>query len=192
MDAKERKVKGALMVALAMMVRSMKDLDWLERGGLTQADMNLIREGILSSRWYDATAWERMGIAVFKLIGNSQPENAYQFGYGILAETLLKVYKGPLRIEEPIALLTKIATLYGTVWYNFGSAEFESKKNSGIFKITHPDGVPIPECFVPMSRGFLKRLTEESEGKKVIVICMEDGLANFKNLTTLTLSISWE
>lgn len=192
MDTKERKVKGALLVALAMLIKNMKNFDWMGQASLTQNDMDLIQIGILSSKWYDAEIWERMGLAVYKVVGQNKPENAYQFGHGILAETLLRVYKGPLQIEDPATLLGKIASLYGDKWYNFGIANFEAKGNGGIFKVQHPDGIPIPECFVPMSRGFFTRLTEESEGKNVKVICLEEGLSHTQKLKELTLKISWE
>jgi hypothetical protein len=190
---KERKAKGAMLVALAMIIKSMKEIDWVSQTDLTQNDLDLIqKQGILSSNYYDAALWERMGMAVFKVVGKSQPENASQFGYGILAETILRVYKGPLQISDPAELLAKIASLYGSAWYTFGTAEFETKDNGGIFRIKHPNGIPMPECFVPMSRGFLKRLAEASEGKNVKVICQEEGLSHMQKLTVLTLKISWE
>jgi hypothetical protein len=185
------KAKGAMLVALAMMINNLKNLDW-KSVGLSEQDLSIIRQGIISSRWYDRYLWERMGMAVFRLVGQGKPESAFAFGHGVLAETLLKIYQGPLTIDDPRDILRKFAIFYGSTWYNFGSAEFKSNEKGGVFSVIHPDGIPIPECFVPMIRGVLSRLVENNHGMNVKVECDEEDRIRKEKLTRIEIKLSWD
>jgi hypothetical protein len=188
-----KKAKGAMMVALAMIVNNTKQLDWAGLGGLTEADLKMVHQGIISSQWYDAALWARLGWAVFKVVGQGKAENAFVFGEGLLAESLLKVYRGPLVIEDPKEILSKIANLYGSVWYDFGKAQFvPASGKSGDFVISHPEGIPIPECFVPMVRGVLSRFIKENGGKNVRATCLEEQKVGKEKLFKLTVNLAWD
>jgi hypothetical protein len=190
-STKEHKAKGAMMVALAMLINSTKNLDWA-KAGLSEADLQIIHNGIISSRWYERALWERMSLAVYRLVGQSKPENAFVFGHGLLAETLLKIYQGPLAIDDPREILGKFAIFYGSTWYNFGKAEFKSTEKGGVFSVIHEDGIPIPECFVPMIRGVLSRLVEANHGRNVKAEGGEQHQINRQKFTQLNIELSWE
>jgi len=191
-SGKEQKVKGALMVGLAMVIKGSKDIDWLGQTRLTAQDLELIRKGIMSSIWYDKSLYERMGEAVYKVVGKSQPEGAYQFGHGIVAETLLKVYRGPLVSNEPKELFAKFAELYGTAWFNYGKAEFTPTSQGGILKVTDPDGLPFGQGFLAMLKGVFARMVKENQGKNVTIECPEEKLPAGQKITSATLNIRWE
>jgi len=190
-NTKDHKAKGAMMVALAIMINGMKNLDWI-KAGLSEAELQIIHNGIISSRWYDRALWERMSLAVYRLVGQGKPENAFVFGHGLLADTLLKIYQGPLAIDDPREILGKFAIFYGSTWYNFGKAEFKSLSKGGMFTVVHEDGIPIPECFVPMIRGVLSRLVEENHGKNVKAECGEEYQIISQKLTKLNIELSWD
>jgi hypothetical protein len=191
-SGKEQKVKGALMVGLAMVIKAGKDIDWLAMTRLTAQDLQLINRGIMSSLWYDRELYERMGEAVYKMIGHNQPEGAFQFGHGIVAETLLKVYRGPLVSSDPKGLLAKFAELYGTAWFNFGKAEFTATPEGGVFKVTDPGGLPFGKGFLCMLKGVFARLVKENQGENVIIDCPEEKLPEGQKITSAVLNIRWE
>ena len=96
-------------------------------------------------------------------------------------------------IEDPKEILTKVANLYGSSWYNFGKAQFLPAGNKGgEYIISHPDGIPIAECFVPMVRGVLTRFIKENGGKNVRAVCPEEPKAGKEKLFKLTVNLSWE
>jgi len=186
------KVKGALLVPLAMVIRDKKIIDWPGQTELTEADMKVIRSGIMSSTWYDLDFYERMGWAVYKMIGHDRPEGAFQFGYGLVAEIFLRVYRGPLNSKDPREILSEFARLYGTAWYNRGRGEFTPTENGGVFRIHDEDGVPLLRAFLPMLKGIIARLVKESIGKNVTIECGEENLPEMQKVAKCTLFISWE
>jgi len=188
----EQKVKGALLIPLAMVIRSQKELDWEGKTELTAQDIKLIKKGILASAWYDQKLWERMGNAVWKLVGNGTAEGAYVFGYGIVAKGLLNIYGSKIAKDDPGRILGQFASMYQGTFYTSGSAEFQPTAEGGIFKVSHLEGIPIQECFVPFLRGFLTKIVEENKGENVRVECPEEALVNSQKLSSLTYQMSWE
>ena len=190
--SKQPKVKGALLVGLAMVINSSRDLDWSKEPGLTAQDLALISKGIFASQWYERNLYERMGSAVYKLIGKNQPENAVMFGKGLMYETLIKVYRGPLLSGEPKEILSKFAVFYGTTWFNFGRAEFTPSSKGGIFHIYDPEGVPFGDGFGAMISGVFSRLVSETKGENVKVETEIKRSPGTGKITELILNITWD
>jgi hypothetical protein len=188
---KGHRVKGALLVALATVINASKDVNWSKETVLTEEDLSQIKKGVLAYNWYDRGLWERMSIAVWKLVGKGIAESAYIFGKGMLADTMLKVYQGPLIQKDIREMLRTFAHFYGTVWFNFGSEEFEVTDEGNVLKTIHHDGIPIRECFIPMVKGVVTRMVETNGGINVRVECDEERLADSQKLTTLTLRVYW-
>jgi len=188
---KEKKVKGAITISLALIINARKDIDWQKEAGLTDQELRLIKKGILASAWYDQELWEKMTLGVWKLVGKGTPEGAYQFGYGLVAKTLLNIYHGALAKDDPAAILARLASLYNRTFFTSGTAEFEPTKEGGIFRISHPEGIPGQECYVAFIRGFLAKIVQENKGEKVRVECPEEALVNSQKLSSLTYQIYW-
>lgn len=184
--------KGPLLIPLALVINNLKDLNWVGETGLGEDDIKLIRKGVLASRWYPRELMERMALAVFKLVGKNQAQAAAQFGQGVMAETLLKIYRGPLVVNSPVEILTKFASFYSGTWFNTGKAEFVRKDNGGVFQIDDRDGIPCQVCFVPMMRGVFTRLVAENQGRNVRVDAVQETLVHSQRLFALTLNIYWE
>ena len=189
---KELMAKGPLLIPLALIINNTKHLNWTQGTDLSEADVKLIRKGILSSQWYERSLMERMALAVFKLVGKELPESAFQFGYGVMCETLLKIYRSPLTSNDPREIISKFANFYSGTWFNTGKAEFTPEGKGGVFKIEDPDGIPCPKAFVPMMRGVFSRLVKENGGQNVKVVAVEEPLVSKKKIYTLTLNMSWE
>jgi len=190
--AKMPKVKGALLVGLAMVIKASRDLDWSGETGLTPQDLDTISKGIFASQWYDRNLYEKMGAAVYKLIGKNQPESAFMFGKGVMYDTLVKVYRGPLLSNDPREILTKFALFYGTNWFNFGRAEFTPTPKGGIFHIHDPEGVPFEDGFGSMISGVFSRLVSETRGQNVKIETEKKVSAGTRKTTELILNITWD
>jgi len=186
------KAKGALLIPLALIINSVKNVDWKSAAGLTDEDLQRIRKGILASQWYERELLERMAVAVFKVIGQSKPENAYQFGFGVMAETLLKIYRGPFTEGNPEELLNKFSQFWNGTWFNSGRIEFSMTDQGALSKLTDPNGIICPVCFVPMLRGIVMRLMKENGLKNGKVEIPEEALVHKEKLTTLTIKISYD
>jgi len=189
---KELLAKGPLLIPQAMIINNLRDLNWVGETELTEEDLQIIRKGILASRWYPRGLMERMSLAVFKLVGNNQPESAFSFGKGVMAETLLKIYRGPLVVNNPTDIAIKFAAFYNGTWFNSGKAEFKPGARGGVFKINDEEGIPCQACLVPMMRGVCTRLIIENQGGNVRVEAMEEPLVNSQKLYALTFNIYWE
>lgn len=191
-NAKDLKAKGALLVPLAVIINNMKGVNWAAEGNLSEEEMRSIRKGILASQWYPRDLLERMGMAVYNVAGGGKAEGGFQFGQGIMAEKLLKIYRNPLTENSPKEILMKFASFYNGTWFNGGHAEFTLADRGGVFSIRDQDGIPCQVCFVPMMRGVFTRLVQENGGKNVKVEAVEEPLILKEKINTLTLNIYWE
>jgi len=191
-SAKTQKVKGALLVGMAMVINSSRNLNWSRETELTPQDLDLIGKGIFSSQWYERKLYERMGVAVYKLLGKNQPENAFAFGKGVMYDTLVKVYRGPLLSQDPKDILAKFAELYGTAWFNFGRAEFTPTEKGGLFHVFDPEGIPFYDGFAAMLRGVFYRLVQESKGQNIKIETEKKHMPGTGRTVELILNLTWD
>jgi hypothetical protein len=171
----DRQVKGTFLIALAMIINHRKDWDWTKHTPLTSQDLNLIRDRILPSTWYEMGLFERMGEATFKMVGKNRPEAAYEFGENIMWQNLVKVYGNSLIKNDPAQALARFANLYQGIFFNTGAAEFKRESSGGIFRITDPLGIPSPESFIPMLKSLLKKIAAENQAQNILVTCPEEN-----------------
>jgi len=186
------KVKGALLVPLAKIINGMRDINWVAETDVTEEDMKKIKEGILSSGWYDLSLLERMGSAAYKISGKGKPEGAFLFGYGMVVQTLFEIYKSPLMKNDPSEILTRFMNLYRGTWFNNGKAEMEVTENEAIERFIQPIQALRHTYFAYMLKGVLTKLVEEGGGKNVQVKLEEEKLLDTEKLTQLTYHITWE
>jgi len=189
---KEIQAKGALLVPLALIINSVKGVDWVVEVNLTAEELLMIRKGIFASKWYDRDLMERMALGVFKVVSKNQPEGAYQFGFGIMAETLLKIYRSSFMAAKPEEMLNKFVMLWNGTWFNSGKVEFSLTGKGSLVKMSDPAGIPCQTAFVPMMRGIVMRLLKENGVQNPGVTITEEPLVNQQKLFTLTLNISWD
>lgn len=187
----ERKVKGTLVIALAMIVNDRKNLDWKGQTKLTDKDLALIKDRILASGWYDIDFYDRLGSAVFKLAGNSRSEGAYQFGDGIMWAILSKTYASSLVRNNPGQGLKTFAVLFKGNFFNTGNAEYKDTDTGGVFKISDPFGIPTPESFVPMIKALLSRIARENGARGVKVDCEQESQVGSGQLNEANYKLSW-
>jgi len=191
-EAHERKVKGTLVIALAMIINHRKDIDWVKDGNISEIDLKRVQERILASNWYETDFYERLGSAVFRLVGKSRPEGAYEFGEGIMWQILKRVYGANLLRNDPKDGLARFAGLYNGIFFNTQQAEFKSTPEGGIFKISDPYGFPTQESFVPMIKSLLAKIVRENNVENISVVCEEESQLISKKLNSATYRISWK
>jgi len=187
----ERKVKGTLVIALAMIVNDRKKMDWKSQTTLTDKDLALIKDRILPSGWYDIEFYDRLGSAVFKVAGNNRPEGAYQFGDGIMWNILSKTYANSLVRNSPGQGIKTFAVLFKGNFFNTASAEYQDSETGGVFKISDPLGIPTQESFVPMIKALLSRIARENGAKGVRVDCEQESKLGSEKLTEVNYKITW-
>jgi len=188
---KEPKAKGALLVPLALIINGLRNVDWTAQSGLTGEELQMIRRGVLASHWYPRPLMEKMAMAVFTVAGAGKTESAYQFGYGLLAENLLKLYRG-LKETTAEERLIKFALLWNGTWFNTGTAKSRPTPTGGLTTITDENGIPCQICFVPMMRGAVMRVMEANGLKNGQVSIDEEPLVNKQKLTTMTIHMTWD
>jgi hypothetical protein len=188
----ERKVKGTLVIALAMIVNDRKNLDWKGQTLLTDKDLAIIKDRIMASSWYDIGFYERLGSAVFKLVGGGRPEGAYQFGEGIMWNILVKIYASSLLKNDPSRALAGFSMLYKGIFFNTGSSEYKAGEAGGVFKISDPLGIPTQESFVPMVKSLLAKIVLENGARNVKVECEQENVLKTEKLKSVNYKISWD
>jgi len=187
----ERKVKGTLVIALAMIVNDRKSLDWKGQTLLRDKDLAIIKDRILASSWYDIGFYERLGSAVFKLAGRDRPEGAYQFGEGIMWEVLVKIYSSSLLKNDASRALSGFSMLYKGIFFNTGSSEYKPGEAGGVFKVSDPLGIPTQESFVPMVKALVSKIARENGARNVKVECEQEKVLKTEKLKSVSYKISW-
>ncbi len=91
----ERKVKGALFLNLIKIIKNAGDLPWEDH--LTRDDMDHVRNMVIPSEWYPADMYERIGMAVWKLVGGGTPEGARAYGALVMNQLLEGIYGSQLK-----------------------------------------------------------------------------------------------
>jgi hypothetical protein len=112
------KVKGTWMVDLVKLLRAAKDKDFSKY--LTKEDFVVLNSKILPSQWYPFETYKRLGLAVFKVIGNSQLTASRAFGRMNMAN-LLKIYGNIMIPGDPAATVEKFAALAGNFFQGIGT-----------------------------------------------------------------------
>ena len=193
-----RKVKGAFIIPLAMIINSRKHVDWVKYGGLTPEDMALVKDYILASNWYDMDFFIRISSAVFRLVGNNSPEGAREFGQGIMWDTLAKIYGLSLLRNDPISALRKFAILYNGIFFNTGVVDFsydEQPSSDGIckavFRIFDPEGIPVPEFFIQLMKSLLEKILQENNAEKIVVRYDGENQLEGQKVYSAIFNLSW-
>jgi hypothetical protein len=185
----QRKVKGALIAPLAMMINHRKDLDWKQGTELTDQDLKRVKEGILPSVWYDLEFLERVVKAVTKVIANDDPKLIFEFGKSLMAQTMLKTYRAPLARKDPGELLARAVSLFSGMLFNSVQAELQPLERGWLFRLSDPEGLPIQKMLVPAFRGVLVGVIQVYQLGEFQVDCEEESSLASKTLTSATFRI---
>ncbi len=122
----EGKVKGALLIDYVRIIRANKDMPWDEY--LKEGDMTLVNGQVIPSTWYPLDAFERIGYAIFMLLGKGDLKVAKAFGALTMQETFHKIYQNVIfKDQDPVSVLNKFVVLRKQ-FIKFSDPELESLK----------------------------------------------------------------
>ncbi len=103
-------IKGVLLVDFARIYHANRNLPWEKY--LTEGDLELVQGKIMPSSWYPFSVLERIGYAVFMLVGKGDLKNAWAFGAFTMHDTYRKIYQNVLFDKiDPAEVIKKFIVL---------------------------------------------------------------------------------
>ena len=170
-------VKGTLLMDYVRMLRSAKGKNWSQ--WLTPADLEIIQSKILPSQWYPYETMQRIGLAIFKELANSDLNLVRAFGK-FMARNLAKVYQQVIIAGDPISSVEKIVAIQRTLFKDTGSGGriIERSEKRFTFEITAEAGINQPEAAAAaghQTAGVLEGIIELAGGKNVKTEIREKG-----------------
>lgn len=188
----EDKVKGILLMDPVRFIRANKDLPWEEY--LTREDMELVKGNILPSTWYPFDVFERVGYAVFMLIGKGDFNLAKAFGAFTVQETYKKVYENLLFNEkDPLSLLKKFLAMRKQ-FFRFKDPDFEFREMEVIeenrvrIRSRAPGVSKYLEAYAHHLAGSFEKLLEMAGANEVQVKILE---IQSESIPATVIDITW-
>ena len=183
----DRKVKGTMLVDMVRMIRATKDREWDEY--LTPEDWKIVMETILPSSWYPLELYQKLGVAVFRVLAGGDTEITRLRGKTRGKELFEDVYRNIVSKKDPMAALSKFVNIYGNL-FNFSSLKFEQAggKHALVKHDYDPDDPGnVPYCYLLM--GHLEVLVEMTGGENVTI---ELTSKQWEGDPITTFDIKWE
>ncbi len=135
--------------------------------------MDLVQGRIMPSTWYPFDAFERIGYAVFKLVGKGDLNTARVFGAFTMQETYHKVYENVLFQEkDPTTVLKKFVTLRRQ-FFKFQDTDIDPLKMKALEEnkvkmiIKAPEPSEYLEPYANQLAGGFEKLLEMAGAKDV-------------------------
>ena len=162
----ERRVKGTLMVDYVKMIKANPQLNWNDF--LKPEDWKIIESRILPSVWYPFDTFQRLGVAIFKIIAKSDVETAKLWGKLRAKELFTVTYKSLGESPDPITAIKKYIAIRNT-FTNFKMFEMEIEeigpKQIKIMSKSVESRHEGNEAFTWQVMGSIEKLIELTGGK---------------------------
>jgi hypothetical protein len=184
-------VKGSILINVARLIRSLKDVDWKKH--LNDKDLEIIHNRLLPSSWYPLDTYVRAEVAIYKEVGKSNPDAARMWGRYIMDQLVSTVYHNISLEKDPMVALEKFE-MYTGMHYRFDSPGFKALKaerkgqNRALVTVRSDMSVKEFEAHCHQSEGTLARLVEIAGGKDVTVSIGEHDWKADKPYAVLELS----
>jgi hypothetical protein len=180
-----RSVKGSVIADYAKMVRANPHQPW-ERY-LMAEDMEVIKQMILPGSWYPIGFFQRLGLAVFKLVAKENRELLHAFGRAI-ADRFQAEYPRMVSKTAPRNTLEKYIWIQKS-FYNFPAFKVEDQGSSRLLVHIYslPEEVGVPVYLIQIS-GVVERLIELS-GSSCLGIKI--STAKEPERVVSTMDVSW-
>jgi hypothetical protein len=118
----ERKLKGSVALDMVKVVRAFPDQPW-DRFLLPE-DMEIVNSMIIPAEWYPIEFFQRVGLAVYKLVAKGNDEVVAQFARRAMKELYEGPYRPFLAQGDPFAATEKFLDLRRGL-FNFSKMEME-------------------------------------------------------------------
>ncbi len=181
----DKKVKGDAIIKMVKVIRNAKDLPWQDH--LTSEDMDIVNSMVLPASWYPAESYQRMLLAVYKLVARGDLEVVRNYGRFAMNELLQGPYGKQLDLNNPYEAVKKFFALRQAL-INFAKWAVESKGEKGmqvrLSEIGYYEGVDVYcvmlgehfKVIIERNGGRDPKLeisTTEEDGEQVYVLDME-------------------
>ena len=159
-----RYVKGILLVDYIKMIRANPDLPWSEH--LSAEDLEQANQLILPGSWYPIEFFQRIGMAVFKVVAKGNYQLIHAYGRS-LAEKMNAENPGMVSKGRPRDTLRKYRAIQDRL-YSFKPVETEDLGPGHLVVKTFskPDG-PEAQVIMEIVAGTIERLIELAGGSNV-------------------------
>jgi len=187
------KIKGALLLDLAKIIRENKNRDWKKY--FNEADLKIISGTVMPSEWYDIGTYERAGFAIFQEIGQGKLPNAWIWGKFLIEDLGKRFYKNLVSFEDPFGSFKSCQTFLNQ-WFLFDDPKFQAivveQTGPSSVKISVKYDHPIDffEASVHQVAGSMERIAELNGGKEVS-IKISDMDAN-KPQPSAIITVTWK
>ena len=163
---KTRHVKGTLFVDYVRMLRAHKGVDW--GAYLTPSDLSYLTDRIYPSEWYPMEAFERMGVAVLRVIARDDLKLVKHFGR-VEMEALCKQYDNLVAPDDPNESLVRFKVLRQS-FFDFPALDIQDVfEDQADAIVNYGMGHDAEEAATWQTMGFFERLLERSGGSPVRV-----------------------
>jgi hypothetical protein len=130
----DRRVKGSVVLDMVKVIRAFKDLPWDQY--LTPEDFEIVKSMVIPTAWYPIEAYQRMGLAVYKLVAKESDDVVRKFGQAAMKELLSGPYRPFLVKDDPVEAVHKFFELRKSM-FNFSKTVVEKTGDKSIhIKIT--------------------------------------------------------
>ncbi len=175
-------VKGTMLIQMVKVIRSNKDKNWDK--WLKSEDWEIINSRILPSQWYPYVSFERIGLAVFKEMAQSNLDNVISFGR-LLANGMEDIYANVFVEGDPVTSIEKFSIIRKTFMKDVEGGtqitdhgpDWLKYKLAILSQVDVEIDVEAAEVFAYMMAGTLEGIVEQAGGKNISVTVekVEDG-----------------
>lgn len=142
------KIKGLILQARKDFVVDHFGEDAWEQvlGGLPASDQEILKDILLTAKWYSFEIGSRLDEAIFKELGRGNERVFEDIGAKSAQRSLTKIHKSFLTPGDPQAFMRKANVIY-KFFYNTGFREYErTGPNSGVITTYESETFSAPDC----------------------------------------------
>jgi hypothetical protein len=181
-----RQVKGPLFAEYVRTLRSVKQVDWTKY--LQEEDLPYLTQAIDYARWYPMDTYERMGLAIFDVLGQGNLNAVRQFGRHTI-ETLYEAEPDLFEGRDPREIFMRFQVLRQAM-FDFKAAEVVAIRDGrAVLEVGYGMSPRAEEAASWQSVGFLERLMELSGAKEVEVTLAS---CSWKGDESTRLNVTWK
>ncbi|HUT54556.1 MAG TPA: hypothetical protein VM658_14295 [bacterium] len=104
-----RRIKGSVVLDMVKVIRAFKDLPWDRY--LKPEDFEIVKTMVIPTAWYPIETYQRMGLAVYKLVAKESEDVVRKFGQAAMKELLEGPYRPFLVKNDPFEAVAKFFEL---------------------------------------------------------------------------------
>ncbi len=157
-----RHVKGVLFVTYVRMVRGNKHLPWAAH--LAPEDRPYLRQRIEDSAWYPIEAFERLGLAILKLVARGNLTLVRSWGR-LSAVDMSGSFEGLIVPGDPRETLMRIQVVRRTFFDFEPVTVLEIDDTAAILEMAYGLSPLAEEAAAMQALGFFEGLVELSDGR---------------------------